>query len=118
LSTEYPALGASLLELRADLGEQIQWLQTGVEAARALGERRTELRHLQDLSDAYLAAEKTAQASDLLRAALDLAAELGDELAAARIRHSLGNARLDAAESDDAIAQFEQALQTARAFGD
>jgi tetratricopeptide (TPR) repeat protein len=118
LCAEYPEAGLYCLHLRLHPREWITWLAAALVAARRLGDRRREGKHLDNLGNAYLSLGESRKAIDYYRQALTIARERGDRRTEGHQLGNLGLAYDSLGEYRQAIECHEQGLTIARASGD
>lgn len=112
--------GENLLRLRLRLSpkDRMVWHQAALQAARWLGDQRSEGSALGNLGVAYKNQGELHRAIDYYEQSLTLARQLGDHLNEGKVLGYLGNAYSDAGRADLAIACCEQSLTLARAVGE
>ncbi len=108
----------SLLDLRTTPAQRIPYLQRGVAAARALGDRRAEGALLGNLGLAYAHLGRVEEAIGYYERALDIAREIGDRRGEGNHLGNLGLAYADLGRVEEAIGYYQQALDIAREIGD
>ena len=118
LADAYPDAGVYVLALRLHPREWIAWLQSGLAAARQLGERAAEGVHLGNLGLAYAALGETKKAIDIYEQRLEIAREIGDRHGEGNALGNLGIAYKNLGETGKAIEYYEQRLVIAREIGD
>jgi len=118
LCSAYPGAAVYCLDLRLSPRERIAWLEAAVKAARRLGDRAAEGRHLGNLGLAYAALGEVRQAIGYYEQALEIAREIGDRRGEGNRLGNLGLAYAALGEVRRAIGYYEQALEIAREIGD
>jgi tetratricopeptide (TPR) repeat protein len=118
LSNDYPDAGVYCLALRRRPRERIQWLETGLLAARHLKDREGEAYHLGNLGIAYKNLGETHRAIDYYEQQLTIVSEIGNRRGESNALGNLGNAYRDLGETRRAIEHYEQVLLIAREIGD
>jgi tetratricopeptide (TPR) repeat protein len=118
LCSAYPDAGFYLLESHLHPRERIEWREAALEAARHLGDREVESRHLTLLARAYRDLGQPRQALSFLQRALDVARETGDRGNEAVALATLGLVHLDLGMSRRALDTLLQVLADAREIGD
>lgn len=78
LCKDFPAVAAELLDLRQHPRDSIRWLEAGITAARLLGDRSAEAKHLDNLASAYARSGRPDTAIVYSSRALDLFQEIND----------------------------------------
>jgi len=117
LCSDYPD-AAYCLDLRQHPRERIAWLEAAAEAARRLGDRAAEGRHLGNLGIAYHRLGEYRKAIGYYEQALEIDREIGDRRGEGAALGNLGLAYADLGEVRKAIGYYEQALGIAREIGD
>ncbi len=107
-----------LLDLRTTPGQRIPYLQRGVAAARALGDKGAEGVLLGNLGNAYAALGRVEEAIGYYQQALAIAREIGDRRAEGADLGNLGAAYYRLGRVEEAIGYYQQALAIAREIGD
>lgn len=95
LCNRYPGVGAYLLDLRLNARERISWLESALVAARQLGKREAEGRHLGGLAGCYADLGNPQRAIELYEQRLSLAREIGDRRGEMAALGNLGNSYCD-----------------------
>ena len=109
---------ASLLDLRHNPRQRIQWLEAALASARRLGDRRAEGVHLGNLGNAYIELGEPSRAIEYHEQALAISRDTGDRQAESADLGNLGLTHADLGEPRRAIEYYEQALAISRALGD
>ncbi|HYG63413.1 MAG TPA: tetratricopeptide repeat protein [Thermoanaerobaculia bacterium] len=118
LCSRYLDAGADCLDLRQPKRERIQWLESALAAARQLGDRSAEGRHLGNLGIAYKNLGDARRATDHYEQVLQIARETGDRRGEGSALGNLGNAYAKLGDARRATEHYEQHLQIAREIGD
>lgn len=118
LCSKYPHAGSSILSLRQQLQQQVNWLEPALAAARLLNDRRAEGAHLLHLGNAYKNLGEVRQAMVYYEQRLAMAREIGDQRGEGLALSGLGLVHAALGEARQAIDQHEQYLATAREIGD
>jgi tetratricopeptide (TPR) repeat protein len=118
LCSDYPYFCAHCLDLRLEPRKRIPWLEAAAAAARHLGDRGAEGRHLGNLGLAYAALGKARRAIGYYEQALAIAREIGDRRGEGNALGNLGLAYADLRDARQAIGYYEQALAIEREIGD
>jgi tetratricopeptide (TPR) repeat protein len=118
LVSKYPDAGAYVLDLRLHPRQYADWLEAAVAAARKLGDRAAEGRHLGNLGLAYADLGEPQRAIEYHEQALVISREIEDRRAEGQDLGNLGNAYAALGEPRRAIEFQEQHLEIARAIGD
>jgi tetratricopeptide (TPR) repeat protein len=113
----YPRGGAALLNMRLHAKERLRWLQTAVECARRLKDRRLEARHLGDMGVAYAALGERLRAIELFNEQHCIAIEISDRSGEAAALGNLGNTNILTHNPKRAAECYEQALSIYREDG-
>jgi len=106
------------LDIRGYPRDRIAALEVGLEAARALEQRRDESSHLNHLGLAYAALGQVERAIGYYEEALAVAREVGDRRGEGADLGNLGNAYYSLGQVERAIGYYEEALAVAREIGD
>lgn len=117
LCSDYAAKGAHCLGVWLHARERINWLEAASGAARRMGERRLEGRHLNHLGIAYNDLGDSRRAIEHYEQALAIACELGDRGGEGAALGNLGIAYWNLGETRRAIEYSEQALAIAQEIG-
>lgn len=104
--------------LRQHPRERIEWSKIGVDAARTLGNRKSEVRALGEWGTALAAVGQARQAQQVHHEQLSLAGEIGDRQAECCALGNLGTAHALVGELQEAVKLHQQQLAMARAGGD
>jgi tetratricopeptide (TPR) repeat protein len=95
LVNEYPYAGHYCMELRLPPRERIAWLETALEAARKLGDRRSQGNHLLNLAGAHVYIDELEKADRLYDQALEIFRAAGDRLGESKALGGLAYAFYD-----------------------
>jgi tetratricopeptide (TPR) repeat protein len=117
MANSYANDGIYILDLRLHPRYQIDWLETGLIAARIMGDRCAEGNHLGNLGRAYYSLGEIRKAIEYYEQALAIACEIGDKRNEGVWLDNLGRAYADLSETRKAIKYHEQALAIAREIG-
>jgi tetratricopeptide (TPR) repeat protein len=118
LCSGYPDAGTLCLALRLHPRESIQWRETGLAAARHLGNRNAEGRHLGNMGLSYADLGASRRAVEFYEQALIIAREVGDRGGEGKALGALGIAYKNLGEPRRAIEFYEQWLNITREIGD
>ena len=118
LAMDYPHAGADVLDLRLHPRERVRWLESGLAAARRLGERGMEGVHLGSLGLAWKDLGEPRKAIGFYEQRLAIAREIGDRRGEGNALGNLGVAWKDLGEPRKAIGFYEQQLVIVREIGD
>jgi tetratricopeptide (TPR) repeat protein/predicted phosphodiesterase len=118
LASTYANDGAWVLDLRLHTREKIGWLETGLKAARMIGNKGAEGAHLGNLSNAYSDLGEIRKAIGYNEQALKIAHKIGDRNGEGVRLGNLGAAYYDLGEIRKAMEYQEQALAISREIGD
>jgi tetratricopeptide (TPR) repeat protein len=118
LCFSYPTDGTSLLSLRQDPRERIDWLEKALSAARRLNDRRTEADCLSGLGSAYVELGELRRGIEFHEQHLALARELGDQRGEHNALGNLGIAYGKLGELEHAITIYQQVLAIDRKNND
>ncbi|WP_295455180.1 TIR domain-containing protein [uncultured Thiodictyon sp.] len=118
LAMDYPDAGADVLGLRLHPRERLRWLESGLIAARRLGERRWEGTHLGNLGVAWAQFGEPRKAIDFYEQQLVITREIGDRRGEGAALGHLGGVLADLGELRKAIGCYGQRLVIAREIGD
>jgi len=116
LCSEYAVVGAECLEVRLDSSELIRWSESGLAAARRLGEPTAA--HVGNLGTAYLALGDYRRGVELFEQSLQMAREFSDRPGEGKALRGLGNAYLYLGQFKPAISAYEQSLEIFAAAAD
>jgi tetratricopeptide (TPR) repeat protein len=116
MCSSYPGAGAHCLGLRQHPRERIRWLEAGLAAARRLGDRAAEGRHLGNLGNACQSLGEYRRAIEYYEHRLQI--EIGDRRGESSALGGLGNAYHLLGEYRRAIEYHQQHLQIAGEIGD
>lgn len=78
LCKDFPAVAVELLDLRQHPLDSIRWLEVGITAAKLLGDRSVEAKHLDNLASAYAGSGRPDMAVFYSSQALDIFREIND----------------------------------------
>ncbi len=117
MANSYPNDGANILDLRLHVRDKIDWLETGLIAAKIMRDRNAEGAHLGNLGLAYSNLGETRKAIEYHEQALAISREIGDKRNEDAHLGNLGLAYSDLGETRKAIEYYEQALAISREFG-
>jgi tetratricopeptide (TPR) repeat protein len=118
LCSSYPDGEAYCLVLRQHPRERVQWIETGLAAARHSENRAAESRHLGNLGRAYAESGERQRAIHFLEQALTMAREAGDRRGEGKILSHLGLTNLELGEIRLAIQFYKQRLMIALEISD
>jgi tetratricopeptide (TPR) repeat protein len=118
LSMVYYNAGAHVLDLRLYPLERIRWQETGLKAARLLGDRSAEGAALGSLGLSFSFLGEARKAIELYEKCLTITRETGDRYAEGIALNNLGLAYVDLDCERKAVEFFEQALIGYREVGD
>jgi tetratricopeptide (TPR) repeat protein/predicted phosphodiesterase len=118
LASDYASNGANVLDLRLDPREKIRWLETGLNAAKTIGDRSTESVHLGNLGGTYYSLGETRKAIGYLERALKISCKIGDRKNEGVWLGGLGNAYAELVDTPKAIEYYEKALAIAKETDD
>src|SRR5260370_12365498 len=114
----YPDVGLYLLDLRQHPSARIDWLEAALAAARRVGDRDAEMRHLGNLARAYFDVGDTSGAVQLSEKALAIAEEAGNHRYIGDALGNLGLGYFYLGEVSRARELLENALLIKRETGD
>ncbi len=118
MASSYANDGVNVLSLRLHPRDKIGWLETGLKAAKMMGDRSAESAHLGNLGLAYADLGETRKAIGYYERALKIIRKIGDRRGEGACLGNLGNAYADLGETRKAIEYYEQALAISREIGD
>jgi tetratricopeptide (TPR) repeat protein len=118
LCNEYAHVGGHLLFLRQPPRERIRWLEEGLAAARALGERTEEATHLGNLGIIYKNLGEPSRSLDYYEQALVILRETGDRRLEGNVLDSLGVVYKNLGDLGRAIDFYKQRIDLSREIGD
>ena len=118
LCSSYARVAAHVLNLRLPPRDRITWLEAALGAARRLGDRHAEGRHLANLGLAYDELGETRDAIEFHEQALAIDREIGDRRGQGADLGNLGIAYAALGAARKAIEFHEQALALDRDIGD
>jgi tetratricopeptide (TPR) repeat protein len=118
LARTYAAGGSNVLNLRLHPKEKIGWLETGLKAARMMGDQGNEGVHLGNLGLTYATLGETHKAIGHLEQALKITRKVGNRGGECAHLGNLGSAYFNLGEMRKAIEYYEQALVISRKIGD
>jgi tetratricopeptide (TPR) repeat protein len=106
------------LDIQGHWTERLQALETGLEAAKALGDRREEGAFLDSLGTAHRSLGQIAQAVGHYEQARDIFRLIDDRESEGVALGNLGNAHYSQGQYEQAVEFYTQALEIAREIGD
>jgi tetratricopeptide (TPR) repeat protein len=118
LGNDYPDAGVDCLSLRLHSREWIEWLMSGLSAARRLKDRKAEGNHLGNLGCAYAALGDVRRAVEYYEKALAISRQVGSRRDEGSALGDLGLAHSALGNIRRAIEYYEQHLKIAREIGD
>ena len=118
LCSDYPDAAAHCLALRLHRREWAAWLEEAVKAARRLGDRAAEGRHLGNLGLAYAALGEIRKAIGYYEQALEIAREIGDRRGEGADLANMGQAYKRLGDTARARELWEEALRVLEAIED
>jgi tetratricopeptide (TPR) repeat protein/predicted phosphodiesterase len=118
LASSYACGGGNVLDLRLHPSDKIGWLETGLKAAKMMGDRGAESAHLGNLGGTYSVLGETRKAIGYQERALKISRKIGDRRGEEADLCNLGNRYSDLGETCIAVGYYEQALAIAREIGD
>ena len=118
LASSYAVDGVNVLDLRLHPKEKISWLETGLKAAKMMGDRSAESAHLGNLGSFYADLGETRKAIGYMERALNVLRKIGDRKGEGADLGNLGNRYAELGETRKAIEYYEQALAISREIGD
>ena len=118
LARTYAAGGGNVLNLRLPPKEKIGWLETGLKAARMMGDQGNEGVHLGNLGLAYFTLGETVKAIGYQERALNISRKIGNRSGECAHLGNLGGAYYILGEPHKAIEYYEHALVMARETND
>jgi len=117
LCSDYPDAGAYCLALRQHPRDYIRWLEAALAAARRLGNRGAEGRHLGNLGYAYDDLGDFRRAIEYYEEALVIHRSFGDQRGEGSVLGNLGLAYANLGETRRAVECYEEALAINRKIG-
>jgi tetratricopeptide (TPR) repeat protein/predicted phosphodiesterase len=117
MADSYANDGAYVLDLRLHPRDKISWLETGLTAARMMGDRSSEGAHLGNLGSVYSNLGEIPKAIEYYGQALVISRKIGDRRGEGADLCNLGLAYSNLGETRKAIEYYEQALAIAREIG-
>lgn len=111
LCNEYPNAGYAILSLRLHPRAYIDWLETGLKAARSLQNKKYEGYHLGNLGLAYAALGDARKAIEFYEGQLVIVREIGDRRGEGAALGNLGNELYKAGEKEKGISMVKRALE-------
>ena len=117
MASSYAKDGIYVLDLRLYPRDKIDWLETGLKAAKMMKDRSAEGAHLGNLGLAYADLGETREAIGYLERALKIARKIGDQRDEEAWLGNLGLAYAGLGDTRKAIEYHEQALAIAREIG-
>jgi len=118
LANSYAGDGVTVLNLRLHPRENIDWLETGLNAAKMIGDQGAQGVHLNNLGISYSAIGKTRKAIECHEQALKISRKMGNKKGMEAALGNLGNRYASLGEPKKAIEHYEQALKISREIGD
>jgi len=118
LARSYAGDGIYILDLRLHSRDQIGWFETGLRAAKMIGDRGAQGTHLGNLGNAYFNLGETRKAIGYYEQALAIARKIGDRRGEGARLGNLGVAYSNLGETRKAIEYYEQAHKIFRKIGD
>jgi tetratricopeptide (TPR) repeat protein/predicted phosphodiesterase len=118
LAGYYANDGIYVLDLRLHPRDLIEWPETGLRAARMMGDRAAEGVHLGSLGNRYADLGETRKAIGYYEQALKISRKMNDRRNEGVHLGNLGNRYADLGETRKAIEYYEQALAISREIGD
>ncbi|MCX6674608.1 MAG: tetratricopeptide repeat protein, partial [Methanothrix sp.] len=118
LASSYAGDGGNVLDLRLHPRDKISWLETGLNAAKMMGNRGAESAHLGNLGSTYSDLGETRKAIGYHERALKISRKIGDRWGEGADLGNLGNRYAALGETRKAIDYQEQALAISREIGD
>ena len=118
LANSYANDGANVLDLRLHPHDNIIWFETGLKAAKMMGNRSAESAHLGNLGGAYSSLGETRKAIGYMERALTIVRKIGDRRGEGNCLGNLGNAYAGLGETRKAIEYCEQALAITKEISD
>ncbi len=111
LCQEYPYAGLEVLTIRQNLADRVRWLESGLDAAMQLGNVRSELTFLHELSADYGNLGDTDMAALYAGRLLRRGREVKDSLSIGRGYYALGGVAEDRGLYAEALEQTQAALE-------
>jgi tetratricopeptide (TPR) repeat protein len=118
LCSDYPDAGVNILHLRINPIERIHWLESGLLAAKKLGDIQMESSHLGSLSSAYLDIGKSDLALKFGKQQLRCARQNADRLDKALALGNIAPAYYQSNEFHKAKNNYQKALSIFRSLDD
>ena len=118
LARSYAGDGIYILDLRLHSRDEIGWFETGLRAAKMIGDRGAQGTHLGNLGRAYFDLGETRKAIGYFEQALAIARKIGDRRGEGARLGNLGVAYFNLGETRKAIEYYEQAHKIFRKIGD
>lgn len=118
LCADYSAYGRWFLILRLHPLENINWLESGLKAARKLNNRQDEANKLGNLANAYFCLNEYPKAIDYNEKCLEISIKIGNRHGAGNCLGNLGAIYNNLGEYRKAVANHEQHLIIACEIGD
>jgi tetratricopeptide (TPR) repeat protein len=118
LSIEYSSYARDFIKLRLHPREDIDWLESGLTAARKLNNRQYECNNLGNLGIAYVGLGEYQKAIKYHEQALKITREIGDKLGEGNSLGNLGIAYYNLGNYRKAIEYHEQHLEISREISD
>ncbi len=113
----YSGYARDFIPLRLHPRENIDWLETGLSAARKLNNRSYEGISLSNLGNAYNSLSEYRKAIEYHEQALNISREIGSRLGEGQDLGNLGNVYHSLGEYRKAIEYYEQSLNISREIG-
>ncbi|MFZ2472394.1 MAG: tetratricopeptide repeat protein [Methanothrix sp.] len=118
LASSYASDGFNVLDLRLHPRDKIGWFETGLKAARIVGDQGNKGVHLGNLGSTYAALGDARKAIEYLEQALTIARKIGDRRNEEAWLGNLGSAYAALGDARKAIEYLDQALKISREIGD
>jgi tetratricopeptide (TPR) repeat protein len=118
LCSDYPSVGANVLDLRLYAVEKIRWREVGLACSRQLGNQEAEGAHLSAIGLAYADLGDFCKAIEYHKQALAISREIGNKHGVGAVLGNLGNAYRLLGDVRKAIEYHEKALAIFREIGD
>jgi len=118
LASTYAGDGGNVLDLRLHPRNKIEWMETGLKAAKMMRDRSAECAHLSNLGLAYVHLGEPRKAIGYQERALNIFRKIGNKKGEGADLGNLGIAYSNLGETRKAIEYHEQALAIAHEIGD
>jgi len=118
LASSYANDAGDVLDLRLHPRERIVWHETGLKAAKMIGDKSAEGAHLGNLGSAYDDLGDTLKATGYHERALNIFRSMGDRWNEGATLNNLGNANSKLGKFRRAIEYYEKALAISKEIGD